>query len=152
MYMAKEAGKGRYQVFEPAMHDTALRRLELKADLQRAIDSNEFVLHYQPVIVLQTGEIDGFEALVRWQHPERGSRAAARLHPARRGDRAHRADRDVGAARGVPRGQVPAASRSDAPPLHMAVNLSARQLQRPELVARGRAGAPRHRPRRLERS
>ena len=72
MYMAKEAGKGRYQVFEPAMHDTALRRLELKADLQRAIDSNEFILHYQPVIVLQTGEIEGLEALVRWQHPERG--------------------------------------------------------------------------------
>ena len=42
MYMAKEAGKGRYQVFEPAMHDTALKRLELKADLQRALDNEEF--------------------------------------------------------------------------------------------------------------
>jgi hypothetical protein len=55
MYMAKEAGKGRYQVFEPAMHDTALQRLELKADLQRAVDNDEFVLHYQPVIELATG-------------------------------------------------------------------------------------------------
>ena len=99
MYMAKEAGKGRYQVFEPAMHDTALRRLELKADLQRAIDSDEFILHYQPVIVLQTGEIEGLEALVRWQHPERGLVPTARLHPARRGDRPDRPDRAMGAAR-----------------------------------------------------
>ena len=73
MYIAKEARKNRYQIFEPEMHDTALRRLELKADLQRAVDNAEFVLHYQPVIRLQTGEIDGFEALVRWNHPVRGS-------------------------------------------------------------------------------
>ena len=55
MYMAKERGKGRYQVFEPAMHDTALKRLELKADLQRAIEHEEYRLHYQPVIELETG-------------------------------------------------------------------------------------------------
>ena len=55
MYMAKEAGKGRYQVFEPAMHDTAVRRLELKADLQRAVDNDEFVLHFQPVIHSRPG-------------------------------------------------------------------------------------------------
>ena len=71
-HMAKEAGKGRYQVFEPAMHDTALQRLELKADLQRAVDNDEFILHYQPVIELETGRIEGLEALVRWQHPQRG--------------------------------------------------------------------------------
>ena len=72
MYIAKEAGKNRYQVFEAEMHDTALRRLETKADLQRAVDNEEFVLHYQPVIVLETGEIEGFEALVRWNHPPAG--------------------------------------------------------------------------------
>ena len=72
MYMAKERGKGRYQVFEPAMHSVALKRLELKADLQRAVEHEEFVLHYQPVIALQSGRVTGVEALIRWQHPERG--------------------------------------------------------------------------------
>ena len=72
MYIAKEAGKNRYQIFEAKMHDTALRRLELKADLQRAVENEEFVLYFQPVIHLASGEIDGFEALVRWNHPTRG--------------------------------------------------------------------------------
>ncbi|HZB01718.1 MAG TPA: diguanylate cyclase, partial [Actinomycetota bacterium] len=58
MYIAKEAGKNRYQIFEPKMHDTALRRLELKADLQRAVDNAEFDLHFQPIIQLATGEIE----------------------------------------------------------------------------------------------
>jgi predicted signal transduction protein with EAL and GGDEF domain len=87
MYMAKERGKGRYQVFEPAMHDTALKRLELKADLQRAIEHGEYQLHYQPVIELETGRISGVEALIRWIH---------------RGDRPHRADRALGDGRGMP--------------------------------------------------
>ena len=72
MYMAKERGKGRYQVFEPAMHDTALKRLEMKADLQRALEHEEFQLYYQPVIELGTGHISGVEALIRWMHPVRG--------------------------------------------------------------------------------
>jgi EAL domain-containing protein (putative c-di-GMP-specific phosphodiesterase class I) len=54
------------------MHDTALKRLELKADLQRAVDNAEFVLHYQPVIELESGTVEGLEALVRWMHPQRG--------------------------------------------------------------------------------
>ena len=97
MYIAKEAGKNRYQIFEPEMHDTALRRLELKADLQRAVENEEFVLHYQPVIRLETGEIEGFEALVRWNHPDARSGAAARLHPAGRRNGSRRADRHLGA-------------------------------------------------------
>ena len=72
MYIAKERGKGRYQIFEPAMHDTALKRLELKADLQRAIEHDEYQLHYQPVIELENGRITGVEALIRWIHPVRG--------------------------------------------------------------------------------
>ena len=72
MYMAKERGKGTYQVFEPAMHDTALKRLELKADLQRAIEYEEYRLHFQPVIELGSGRIAGVEALIRWIHPVRG--------------------------------------------------------------------------------
>ena len=73
MYMAKERGKNRYQMFEPAMHETALRRLELKADMQRALEHDEFILHYQPVIELESGRISGVEALIRWIHPSAGS-------------------------------------------------------------------------------
>ena len=133
MYMAKEAGKGRYQMFEPAMHDTALRRLELKADLQRAVDNGEFVLHYQPVIELQTGEISGLEALLRWNHPERGMVAPMEFIPL-----AEETGLIVPIGRWVLeeacRQAVQLRERFPGNPLHMAVNLSARQLQRPEIV------------------
>ena len=72
MYIAKDRGKARYQVYEPTMHHTALERLELKGDLQRALDNGEFELHYQPMVELPSGEICGFEALIRWHHPTRG--------------------------------------------------------------------------------
>jgi EAL domain-containing protein (putative c-di-GMP-specific phosphodiesterase class I) len=72
MYMAKSQGKARYQVFEPEMHAAALSRLEMKADLQRAVEHGELELFYQPVFVLQTGSLSGVEALVRWRHPRRG--------------------------------------------------------------------------------
>ena len=87
MYMAKEAGKGRYQVFEPAMHDTALQRLELKADLQRAVDNDEFVLHYQPVIELCDRTDRGARGARPLAAPDARAHRAAGLHPARRGDR-----------------------------------------------------------------
>jgi diguanylate cyclase (GGDEF)-like protein len=72
MYRAKAEGKGRYIVFEPSMHAAVMERLELEADLQRAVEREELLLHYQPVIDLETGAINGVEALVRWRHPTRG--------------------------------------------------------------------------------
>jgi EAL domain-containing protein (putative c-di-GMP-specific phosphodiesterase class I) len=72
MYQAKAQGKGRYCVFESSMHHAAVERLELEADLQRAIERNELVLHYQPIIDLKTRLLVGLEALLRWEHPERG--------------------------------------------------------------------------------
>ena len=72
MYRAKSEGKGRYALYEPSMHERVLERLALKADLQRAVIADEFAVHYQPIVTLQTGGIVGVEALVRWQHPERG--------------------------------------------------------------------------------
>jgi diguanylate cyclase (GGDEF)-like protein/PAS domain S-box-containing protein len=72
MYMAKQRGKSNYQIFEPEMQAQALARLELKGDLQRALDAGEFTLRYQPVVDIHRNEIAGVEALVRWEHPVRG--------------------------------------------------------------------------------
>lgn len=72
MYLSKSRGKGRYEFFEEAMHEEAVERLDLKADLQRAIDDEEFLLHYQPIFNLESGKVDLVEALIRWKHPERG--------------------------------------------------------------------------------
>ncbi|MFL5885067.1 MAG: putative bifunctional diguanylate cyclase/phosphodiesterase [Thermoleophilaceae bacterium] len=72
MYRAKARGRGRYEVFEPGMHAEILQRLELEADIQRALDRDEFVLHYQPIVELGSERIVGLEALVRWMHPQRG--------------------------------------------------------------------------------
>src|SRR5436190_586655 len=72
MYMAKTRGKDTYEVFVPSMHKTLIERQQLKADLERGIAHNEFVLHYQPIVDINTGSIVAAEALIRWQHPERG--------------------------------------------------------------------------------
>ncbi len=72
MYLSKNRGKGRYEFFEDAMHEEAVERLDLKADLQRALDEDEFLLHFQPIFNLKTGKVDLVEALIRWKHPERG--------------------------------------------------------------------------------
>jgi EAL domain-containing protein (putative c-di-GMP-specific phosphodiesterase class I) len=72
MYAAKAAGKSRYMMFEPQMHDRVLERLEVGTELQLALQREEFVLHYQPIVRLADGAIEGVEALIRWQHPRRG--------------------------------------------------------------------------------
>ena len=72
MYRAKAAGKACYMLFDRVMHDDAVRRLTLENDLREAIALGQLCLQYQPIISLITGEPIGFEALVRWQHPERG--------------------------------------------------------------------------------
>jgi len=70
MYRAKHAGKARCEVFDTAMHATAVRRLTLETDLRKAVDQGEFRVYYQPIVSLETGRIVGFEALSRWQRPE----------------------------------------------------------------------------------
>jgi diguanylate cyclase (GGDEF)-like protein/PAS domain S-box-containing protein len=72
MYIAKRDGKGGYRMFEPEMHAGVLARLELRADLQRALENGQFELHYQPIVRLADGGVAGMEALLRWNHPERG--------------------------------------------------------------------------------
>ena len=72
MYRAKEAGRGGFQFYDRSMNARALERLVMETMLRRALERSEFVLHYQPRISLATGQIVGAEALIRWQHPERG--------------------------------------------------------------------------------
>jgi diguanylate cyclase (GGDEF)-like protein/PAS domain S-box-containing protein len=133
MYRAKHSGKARYAVFEEAMSARALERLELGNDLRRALEREEFAVHYQPKVSLATSRIVGFEALVRWEHPERGHMPPGRFVPL-----AEETGLIVPIGRRVLREacrQVKEWQRrfpSD-PPLVVCVNLSARQLRDPGL-------------------
>jgi diguanylate cyclase (GGDEF)-like protein/PAS domain S-box-containing protein len=81
MYRAKALGKARYVVFDSAMHVAAQKQLRIETDLQRAIEHEEFFLVYQPILSLVTNRIVGLEALVRWQHPQRGTIAPIEFIP-----------------------------------------------------------------------
>lgn len=81
MYRAKSHGKARYEIFDQTMHEHASNVLQLETDLRRALEREELEVHYQPIITLDTGCIRGFEALVRWQHPERGFISPAEFIP-----------------------------------------------------------------------
>ena len=131
MYRAKDTPAD-FRMFDPAMYQQAKGRLELENDLRRAIERDEFVVHYQPIVDLETDEIWGVEALVRWDHPERGlldpSRFIAVVEESGLivplGERVlEEACRQAKGWQDDPR----------IPPLVVSVNLSARQLGRPDL-------------------
>lgn len=134
MYRAKAAGRARYELFDRAMHTDALARLQLETDLRRAVEMGEFRLHYQPLISLRTGRVTGLEALVRWEHPERGLVQPADFIPVAE---------ETGLI--VPIGQWVLFEACDRirkwqsahpreQPLSIGVNLSARQFAQPDLV------------------
>jgi diguanylate cyclase (GGDEF)-like protein len=77
MYRAKAAGKCTYALFDPGMHTGVLYRLQIEAELRRAVEQQEFELYYQPILELASGRIVQLEALIRWQHPQRGQLAPA---------------------------------------------------------------------------
>jgi diguanylate cyclase (GGDEF)-like protein/PAS domain S-box-containing protein len=81
MYQAKENGRQSYQFFKPAMNVRAVERQSIEENLRRALERQEFALHYQPKINLRTGEISGAEALLRWMHPVRGPVSPAQFIP-----------------------------------------------------------------------
>ena len=134
MYTAKNAGKQRHEVFEPAMHAAVLRRHRLKEDLQRAAERGELVVELQPIVELATGNVTAAEALVRWNHPERGRMTPGDfIDVAEETGRILEVDRFVlehacGLAASWPSGEAGAVD------LH--VNVSPRELQRPELIRR----------------
>ena len=81
MYRAKAAGRARYEIFDSEMHRHAVRLLALETELRRAIEREDFVMHYQPIVALDRGRIVGFEGLIRWNHPERGLVAPGHFIP-----------------------------------------------------------------------
>jgi diguanylate cyclase (GGDEF)-like protein/PAS domain S-box-containing protein len=133
MYAAKAQSRGGYQVFQPALHEAAVGRLALEADLQRGIEEGQFALHYQPILELASGRLVGLEALLRWHHPERGWVAPLDFIPA-----AEASGQIVPIGRFVLRQACRQAvawqARFPARPLRMSVNVSARQLQEPEVA------------------
>ncbi len=72
MYRAKSRGRARYEMFDEAMHARAVAQLRLETDLRRALERDEFIVRYQPIVELKSSRVIGFEALIRWMHPERG--------------------------------------------------------------------------------
>jgi diguanylate cyclase (GGDEF)-like protein/PAS domain S-box-containing protein len=133
MYAAKARSRGGYQVFQPELHQAAIGRLALEADLQRGIEEGRFSLRYQPILELASGRLVGLEALLRWRHPERGWVAPPEFIPA-----AEASGQIVPIGRFVLRQACRQAvawqARFPARPLRMSVNVSARQLQEPEVA------------------
>lgn len=134
MYSAKGAGKARHQLFQVGMRQDVASQLQLETDLRRAIEREELVLFYQPIVALATNRVIGFEALARWRHPERGFLGPEYFIPLAE---------ETGLIHALGRWVLQEASRTlkrflehrpDHGPLAMSVNLSARQFQRPELV------------------
>ncbi|MEA2447520.1 MAG: hypothetical protein QOK47_1157 [Actinomycetota bacterium] len=81
MYAAKNKGKGRYEIFDGSMEEGVMERLELKTELERALDDNQFIIKYQPIVDLETGRMVALEALLRWNHPHRGILPPAQFIP-----------------------------------------------------------------------
>src|SRR3954468_10206792 len=128
MYEAKEGGKRRYAIFTPAMRDSIVLRHDLEAQLERAIERRELLVQYQPIIDLATGRTVSVEALVRWDHPDRG-----RIQPAEFIPLAEENGLIVPLGRYVLEEACARVSRRD-PEMKVQVNLSAIELEHPDLI------------------
>jgi predicted signal transduction protein with EAL and GGDEF domain len=137
MYVAKSHGKSCYQFFEPEMRVAAVDRSALRTDLEWALQRAELAIHYQPLVLLPSGTLSGFEALVRWDHPTRG-----RLGPDQFIDLAEESGTIISIGGWVLRNachQTAIWQRALGRDLTIAVNMSARQIQDPGLLAKVRA-------------
>jgi diguanylate cyclase (GGDEF)-like protein/PAS domain S-box-containing protein len=134
MYAAKTANKGRYEIFSTDMHSTILERMQMEVDLRRALDQSEFQAYYQPIVTLPLGTIVGVEALIRWNHPQRGlvmpgefigvAESSGMIVPIGAWILRHACHEFEDLTRGVARGEN----------LGLSVNLSTRQLCDPLLI------------------
>jgi len=133
LYRAKTSGRARSALFEPELATAAVRRLDLENDLRGALNRQEFCLYYQPIVQLSSGQLVGWEALIRWQHPVRGLVPPVEFIPIAE---------ETGLIGPIGHWVLEEACRQarlwqdrpGAPPLTMSVNLSGRQFQRPSLV------------------
>ena len=133
MYAAKNAGKDRIETFHTGLHDEVIRRLELELDLGRAIENSELAVHYQALVDLESNEMVGVEALMRWDHPTRGMVMPAEFIPV-----AESTGLIVGMGKWMLRQacqdirELQAATGRSA--LRLSVNLSTKQLDHPDIV------------------
>jgi predicted signal transduction protein with EAL and GGDEF domain len=133
MYRAKERGPGNWEIFDEALRNRALERVATERALRHALDTGELRLHYQPIVSLEGGTMHAVEALVRWQHPERGLLAPAEFIPI-----AEESALILQIGAWTLREACEQAARwreryGDNAPLPVSVNVSARQLAQPEL-------------------
>jgi diguanylate cyclase (GGDEF)-like protein/PAS domain S-box-containing protein len=135
MYYAKTKGKARFEIFDDGMRERAVARMDLESDLRKAIDGQQFLVYYQPEVSLKTGRVIGYEALVRWNHPQRGIVMPAEFLPLAE---------ETGLIVPLGRLVMREACRQMAewqrdypqqPPLAISVNVSSPELGDPELVS-----------------
>jgi diguanylate cyclase (GGDEF)-like protein/PAS domain S-box-containing protein len=135
MHRAKARGTACYEVFDQGMHARAVARLQVETELRRAVERQGFCVYYQPIVALNTGQIAGFEALIRWPHPERGLVSPGEFIPI-----AEETGLILPIGAWVLREACTQIRRwqelfPTTPPLFMSINLSGRQLEQPDLVA-----------------
>lgn len=134
MHRAKSLGRARHEVFNASMHARAVSLLKLEGDLRRALERQEFRIHYQPIVSLESWKIAGFEALLRWQHPERGLVLPEEFIPLAE---------DTGLIIPLAKWVIQEACRQTSvwqsdfpanPPISVSVNLSSKNLSQPDLI------------------
>jgi diguanylate cyclase (GGDEF)-like protein/PAS domain S-box-containing protein len=135
MYHAKESGKNQFRLFDASMQDASIERLSLGVDMRGAVERDEFILHYQPIVALPEGTVVAMEALIRWNHPERGLISPADFIPI-----AEKTGLMVPIGEFVVREACRQArawqvARTGQAPISVSVNLSGVQLQHPGLIA-----------------
>ena len=134
MYRAKAKGQGTSEVFNPSMHTYAVKRLQVANDLQRAIERQELIIYYQPIISFSSDRIHGFEALVRWQHAEKGLVSPAEFIPIAEETEAILKIDEWVLRHACAQLSLWQQQFQDLGPLTMSVNLSSKHLSQPGLI------------------